>query len=867
MVLIDSCTVLGLVSGPRGSLAVVPVLVSTLPILLAVLFGVIVAMAGAVASLMKPRVMLQIAKAAWRLKFAIILILVIVAGLGGSVYALNTMLPGRSGIIGDAEAGARVWEKFRGDSTRRGWVDGQPGPTISGVNWMFKPGSARFYSSPAVVGNRLYVASAVLGQFSQSGSIYCLDTDTGAVVWQTTPKNPDYRPTFSSPVVAGEYLLIGEGLHDTTDARIICLSLKPGEEGRVLWTHMTASHVESTPVVWNNRVYANAGDDGIYCLALEPEEAGQAQVLWHLRGDQYRDAETSLLVHDGILYAGLGMGGEAMCIIDAERGEEIKRIDTPYPVFGPPAVANGRLYFGMGTGDYVFTAEERGQKPAGEIWCVDMTTHEVLWKHSLPRNVLGAVAVTDDAIYAGSRDGGLYVISHEGRRLGQRMTSSPIIASPAVTDDLVYVLNVSGMLHAYDRITLEPRWEQAISTGAMCISSPAVARGRIFVGTENDGLLSVGSVQQLDERPLWPAALGGAGRGGNLYDSSLPDFGAYLWPFPKSPDHMPTNTTMKAPVAMVEDQIIVPIASGEAAGLASLPLDASLIETPEPDWILPIKGGVHRSPVIVDETIYVINGSVGESDRHLIAVHRETGRELWRKPVHDDAPGMLVASNRGLLVAANPQRLVRYKLNGQVLWTAEVGRITTDPLTRDGLIVVTVAEDNTLILLDRDTGSVLWRHSLEDMAITAGPMLIQSTIYLGTTQGIVARSLADGEPGAGWTNEGGGVSGAIAMTATSFAYINDEGVLTIKSRDGGAILQQVPGAQPGTTPLPARGAILFAGPENLQRISLDDPDPQPIEWVDLSWLGQMTAPMVIHDSMIYLGIEGYGLVKIGASNE
>ena len=65
-----------------------------------------------------------------------------------------------------------------------------------------------------------------------------LDADDGKLVWKFDKDK--YRPTFSSPAVAGKYLVVGEGLHETYDARVFCLDVEQSEkqrEGVKLWEY------------------------------------------------------------------------------------------------------------------------------------------------------------------------------------------------------------------------------------------------------------------------------------------------------------------------------------------------------------------------------------------------------------------------------------------------------------------------------------------------------------------------------------------------------------------------------------------------------------------------------------------------------
>ena len=78
---------------------------------------------------------------------------------------------------------------------------------------------------------------------------------------------------------------------------------------------------------------------------------------------------------------------------------EIWRIEAPYPVFGSPAIVGGRIYVGMGHGDFINTAQQvaknlrdvlkaekksqqeieeavRDIRPVGAVWCIDIAKAE-----------------------------------------------------------------------------------------------------------------------------------------------------------------------------------------------------------------------------------------------------------------------------------------------------------------------------------------------------------------------------------------------------------------------------------------------------------------------------------------------------------
>src|SRR5687767_7523522 len=153
--------------------AVVPVLVGPLQVLLAILPGLAVAMAGAVLSLLKPAAVKNALRVLWRLKLPVAAIVLAAAGI---VWGARALLPkSRSNVA--AAAGAGDWAMFRGGPARTGAAPDSPGPDAGGTNWTSRNAGIDdgFFSSPAVVGNRVYAASANLGAFGKTGAVYSFD--------------------------------------------------------------------------------------------------------------------------------------------------------------------------------------------------------------------------------------------------------------------------------------------------------------------------------------------------------------------------------------------------------------------------------------------------------------------------------------------------------------------------------------------------------------------------------------------------------------------------------------------------------------------------------------------------------------------
>jgi outer membrane protein assembly factor BamB len=857
--------------------AVVPILVGPLQVLLALLPAILAAVGGALLGLLRPSTTKQSLKVLWRLKLPL---LVVVASVFGLVHGVRAILPKHG--IGAAEAGGGEWAMFHGGPQRVGAAAGSPVPLRGGANWAFKGEMSAFFSSPAVVGNRIYVTGADKGVFADRGMVYCLDADTGAVIWKVAPDG--FRATFSSPSVAGKYLIVGEGLHYTHDSRVFCLDVT--QAGKVLWSHRTASHVESTACIANGRAYIGAGDDGYYCFSLEPDSQGRAQVLWHVAGDRAPDAETSPVVHEGQVFIGLGLGGNALLCLDANSGTELWRVPTPYPVFTPPTVRGDRVFFGTGNGNFVETADEVASKElarlraagagesdlaqaaerlkaAGEVWCVDIAkgaTHEVVWRFKTSEVVLGAIAAEDDGkLYFGTRKGRVHCVDGDGRELVSWDAHSPILASPAVSGDYLYVVSENGRLFALERHTLTPVWETAAGSEGPALSSPAIARGHVYVGSHSGGLLCLGSPQDSFAKPAWAGAGGGPGRPGHLDDSTLPDRGALLWNWPAATGQAAEAITAPricSPAAVLGGLLCVPLAQGPRRGLLALKNESASSAMPPELWFWPASNGVWSSPAIAEGKVFFVDGKRGDAGRCLHCVEGKTGAACWQTPVAADASGEFVLAGGFVLVQAETGALDSFDSAGQLLWRADLGELRGPPAACDQLAAVALASPPSVAVLDLPTGVTLWRMNLVP---TTGAVFARDLVLVGAAAGVTALRLTDGS--LAWEASVGKPVQPLLLLNNVAVTTTAAGELVQVEISTGVVTTRLPGASVQFSPVLTRDAILFAGKDGFFRAALGTTSAR--RWLATAGFGEITSPPILVDSAVYFATATKGFIKAG----
>jgi outer membrane protein assembly factor BamB len=900
------------------ALAVVPVLIGPLQAFLALLPSIATGFFVFLVGLFKRKMLEKIGLFFWHQKLFTVGLILVVAGV---VYGSsnNWWIEGE---VTDVQTGMS-WLAFRGGPRRTGVIPGSPEPTSGGIVWEYT-GEKTFYSSPTVVGNRLFVTWADQGPFSDNGGILCIDANTGNEVWRFAAGG--FRATFSSPAVYVKednpdegYVVSGEGLHFTKNARVFCINMKTG---KLVWLHTSKSHVESSPCIYEHegtpRVYIGAGSDGYYCLDLKPGPDGKAKEVWHLPGDQYQDCETSPIAGDGVVYFGLGVGGNAIIAIDAVTGDERWRLDTPYPVFTPPTLDDGKLYVGMGNGDFVFTAEglqakkikemkEAGKsqeeieaateklKPAGEVWCIDVRKAlenpkdvKPIWKYPVGRTILGAIAAVGDRLYFGSRDKNIYCITNTGKPICQWRAPGGVIVSPAVGKSYCYVVSEvpatgSGMLYCLTAEDLQPVWEMRLGAGPNFFSSPCVALGHVYVGTPNDGLRCIGRVG--NPPPLvWPHGE----RGGRVDRAPIPEKGRVTWWFPKTSEMKIEATAPLLCLSDVlidtpeedgekkelrEDGLVVPCLRNGRAELLKLKLDGDLADEKRIAWATPLPAPVRTAPAALGDVLYVVTDPVESRDgkRLLLRVLAATGCIEGEVALPAEAAPFVTLDRKRLYAYSGRDEITCYPLDlasdsakgsaGQAAWSTKLDApASVPPLATEGVLYV--ATETSLIALDSVAGVALWPAPVPlDAKVAAAPVRCGQLLLIATNRGLVARSVADGS--LAWQKDIGPVRVPPATDGWNVAAISAKGVLHLFDAASGERLRKaIPGGDPAVPPVLAARRLLLNSNDLTVFATLFYP---PRQWARTGWLGKVITPLVLADSHAYFATDKYGVICVRPS--
>lgn len=330
-----------------------------------------------------------------------------------------------------ASTAVQTWAQARRTPENTGFTP-DPGPLSPGkVMWSY-PTSSPILTSPAVVGDRVYLTTT-------DGRALALDRHTGQEVWEYATS----VPSDTSPAVAGDLVFLG--LRDT---RFIALDR---ETGALRWQKDLGNPVLASPIVVDGTVFIGSTNNELYALdaATGRERWTFSTQGWIVSPVAYADGVVAVTSQDGLLH-----------IVDAGTGRQRFVYDAGWPIMGGPAIHGDRVYF---------------VSKRGTVWSVDRNGRtypfERAWR-TISFNLYAWGLITSISVQKGT----LWV-KNIGGRPG---------FSPAIAHDTVYVANTEGEVIALDADTGEERW---VTDLALDITSDLIVAGNTVLLGAGDGIL------------------------------------------------------------------------------------------------------------------------------------------------------------------------------------------------------------------------------------------------------------------------------------------------------------------------------------------------------------------------------------------
>jgi len=359
------------------------------------------------------------------------------------------------------------WRTYHGPAAFTGAVDA-PLPDQLGLLWRFKAG-APVRQTPVICGGLVYFATA-------RGQIFAVNQD-GERVWsrqlfsEEEGSEGPLRAQIEAPVACFGGLVIVA----TMDGAVHVLDALSGVEN---WHVQLDSPVMGSPNYLHTeaggRIFiVGRGEGVLYCLDSE-----NGNVLW--RGQPIDRCDGSPAVSEkAIAY---GSCAAALHVLSPQTGELLRNIELGVDSQVAAGVAID--------GDWIISGSR-----SGAVVKVNAATGETAWtSKDIEAEVFTTPAVTQQWVVVAANDGFIYEFDRASGKLVWKFDAGGMPASPVIAGNKV-VAAAGGSLIMLALEDGRKLWDFKVSDE---ITGPAVAMGRVFIGSE-DGTVAAFGVADFSE--------------------------------------------------------------------------------------------------------------------------------------------------------------------------------------------------------------------------------------------------------------------------------------------------------------------------------------------------------------------------------
>jgi outer membrane protein assembly factor BamB len=240
-------------------------------------------------------------------------------------------------------------------------------------------------------------------------------------------------------------------------------------DGKKLWAFKANGEIKSSPVVIGDRVLIGSYDENLYCLS-----ARTGSLLWKFKTNG--PVHSTPGIADGMAFiAGCDELFRAIRISD---GKEVFNVSSGAYTGASPALRDGLAFYG--TFD-------------NEVLGVNLAQRKIDWRYEHPERKFpfySSAAVTSTRVVVGGRDKMVHGLTLAGKAAWTFPTRARVESSPAIAGGRVFVGSNDGRFYVLNLSTGAELWE--FNAGAPLSASPAIANGRIVIGSQDGRLYCFG---------------------------------------------------------------------------------------------------------------------------------------------------------------------------------------------------------------------------------------------------------------------------------------------------------------------------------------------------------------------------------------
>jgi outer membrane protein assembly factor BamB len=306
---------------------------------------------------------------------------------------------------------------------------------------------------------------------------------------------------------------------------------------------------------------------------------------------------------------------------------------------------------------------------------------KLLWNFTTMASVVSSPAVSNGAVFVGSKDTAVYSInSSNGELLWFYPTESEVRSSPAVFKGAVFVGSYDGNVYALNASNGAKLWNY--TTGNMVESSPSVVDNVVYVGS----------------------------RDGTVYALNASN-GSKIW------SHTIGYEVFSSPA--VSDGVLY-VAADDFHVYA---LNAS---TGNEIWRRHT-GSVFSSPCVRNGYLYI-----GSYDGYVSALNASTGANIWEYLTEGSVSSSPAVAYGFVYVGSDDNNVYCLNAsNGEKIWQGPTGYwVRSSPAVADGYVFVS-SEDYSVYCFDAFTGEKRWNYATGNF-VDSSPAIANGTLYVGS---------------------------------------------------------------------------------------------------------------------------------------
>lgn len=277
-------------------------------------------------------------------------------------------------------------------------------------------------SGPTVAYGNVYVAFA--NNWSGVPTLYCLDEDTGIVIWSADAYN--YGSYLYTSVVAAQGMVFW---HDTWGYTLYANDAFTGE---VLWTYVMDGEPCEGPTYWGGMVFL--ADSMAKVVAID---AFTGVEIWSTYVGS--TVGSPLSISHGVLYFGDYSGN--VYSLDALTGKVIWTTSLDWLIeWASPVVAEGMVYIGVSSW------------PDGTMYALDESTGSIVWSaYAYGAPIYSSAAYSNGIVFCTADNGHLYAWDAlTGALLQEQVVAGDsMMSSAALANGFVVVCDMWGGVTAY----------------------------------------------------------------------------------------------------------------------------------------------------------------------------------------------------------------------------------------------------------------------------------------------------------------------------------------------------------------------------------------------------------------------------------